>query len=365
MALAQDRRTLIGLLDPERLAQQTQVWANASPGHAPSAQQAQAPSPSVAANQTETFAVLRLGATFLALPAAAVGEIRGADVLKRMAGVSPEFLGMTQWRMRDVPVLDMVRLLGLPVAVATPDPVWQVVLHWQGQVLAFYVHEIRAVRSFDAASLQGSAGEVAAMQLFCQRSCLGADGGRVYLLDAQALLDASPLSRGAAAPEPAGLRLGQQSQGGLGALVVFKSRQLWAASMGLMREILALPAGLPAGTEPGAAQRGRIEWHGQSVALLDLRKLLDARDSVLGPDARIIVTQVGARTLGLLVEGVTALVPGHAASRYRFSSSGRPVEMVTVGRGTEQASYQVLDLAGLPCFAPAPEQLRAQGEVPS
>ncbi len=236
--LAEDQQTLISLLDPQRLALQAQVWASAAPEAGRSS-----PAGGPDGAQSETFAVVRLGATLLALPASSVGEVPARPQLQKMAGLSSDFLGMTRWRGHDVPVLELAQMLALPEARAG-DAAWLLVLHLGLRTLAFYVHEIHA-RALEASALQPGASLSDAMQPYCRGSCLLPDGERVYWLKPEALLDASPLSnvaRSAVAEKAAGpLRQGYQAASGSAALVVFKSRQLWAASMGLMREIVTLP----------------------------------------------------------------------------------------------------------------------------
>jgi chemotaxis signal transduction protein len=348
--LVEDQQTLISLLDPQRLALLAQVWASA-----PIAAATQ-PASGEDAGQTETYAMVRLGTTLLALPASSVGEVLARPLLQKMGGLSSDFLGMTRWRGHDVPVLELAQMLALPEAPAG-DAAWLLVLHLGLRTLAFYVDEIRAVRTLQANSLQPGTSLSDAMQPYCRGSCLLPDGERVYWLRPEALLDASPLSnvaRSAVAEKAVGpLRLGYQAAAGGAALVVFKSRQLWAASMGMMREIVTLPKDFQRVPDAASAMLGSIEWRGQALALWDLRQALHAQPSALSADARIIVTQCGAHTVGLLVESVVALIPAHAGSRARFSANGAVVEMVTVGSGAQQASYQLMDLSRLALFAPA------------
>ncbi len=363
VVLAPDQQTLITLLDPVRLAVQAQVWAAGTQvAPAPPAQGGQGPLADGGRALAETCAVVRLGATLLALPAAAVGEVVRHGGVKRMPGLGRDFLGMAQWRGQDVPVLDMACMLGLPDVPdvpASPLP-WLLVLHWQGRLLAFPVHEICAVRAFEASAWQASQGVPPTLQAFCQGTCLMPDGTRVFALQAQALLDASPLSQRAAVataqPSTGPLRLAFQPEARSGALVVFKSRQLWAAGMDLMREIVPLPADLPPAPEAANAQLGAMEWRGQAIAVWDLRMTLDGQASGRSADARVIVLQAGARTLGLLVESVLALVPGQDAARHRFSAHGSLVDMVTVGSGASQVSYQLMDLASLQPLQGTPQR---------
>lgn len=350
---APDEQGLISVLDPLRLARQAQVWAAGNQPMAQTEGQDAGANAAAAPTQTDTCAVVRLDNTLLALPAAVVGEVLSDIPVQKVAGVGSHFLGMAQWRGREVPLLDLARVLCLPPTPQRSAP-WLLILIQEERSLAFHVHDICAVRSFDAATLQRDATVSDAMRSFCLGSSLLPAGERVYLLDACALLDASPLSNRAQASvaHSGALRLGYQSHSRDEALVVFRSRQLWAASMDQMREIVQLPEAVRASFVNDSVLPISMEWRDGAVPLVDLRKTLDGKPSSVSNQARIIIAQCAAKTVGLLVESVDALIPGHASSRLRFVSRGEPVEMVTVG-GTSgpQSSYQLMDLGQLPVFS--------------
>jgi chemotaxis signal transduction protein len=90
-----------------------------------------------------------------------------------------------------------------------------------------------------------------------------------------------------------------------------------------------------------------MEWRGQALALVDLRKTFDAQPSVLSDAARVIVAEHGAHITAWLVEGVSGLIPAHTGTRSRFTAKGALVEMVTVGSGAEQQSYQLMEFSQL------------------
>lgn len=353
---APDGLGLISVLDPLRLARQAQVWAAGSlQTEQANVQVTQSTQADTVQTQPTTCAVVRLDNTLLALPADVVGEVLSDIALQRVPGVGSHFLGMAQWRGKSVPLLDLARVLGLPPAPQRHAP-WLLVLTLESRALAFYVREICAVRSFDAATLQSSAPVSEAMRTFSPGSSLIPGGERVHMLDARALLDASPLSNKAeAASAPDGApRLGYQNRSRDEALVVFKSRQLWAASMGQMREIVQLPEAVRTSFVNDGLLPASMEWREQAVPLLDLRKTLHAQTSSVTNQARIIIAQSNEKTVGLLVESVDALIPGHSSSRLHFVAQGEPVEMVTVGNASSsgpQSSYQLMHLSQLPVFA--------------
>ena len=345
VVLAQDGVTLLSLLDPARLAMQAQVWAReiADSGAEVTASTVRNATP------LETVVVVRLNKIQMALPAVAVGEVLTGAVVKTMRGLGREFIGMTRWRGADIPVIDMAALLGLPEP-QEPNAQWLVVLSFDNRMLAFYVHEMCAVRAMDASGLQLESGMPQTMKALCLGTYLSQSGERVVALDVTALLRAVSLSQ-LAPGDPAKdaktvLQLGFEGGAGIGALVVFKSKQQWAASMQGMREITKVPAAFHKLGATGALL-GSMEWRGQALALVDLRKTFDAQPSVLSDAARVIVAEHGAHITAWLVEGVSGLIPAHTGTRSRFTAKGALVEMVTVGSGAEQQSYQLMEFSQL------------------
>lgn len=345
VVLAEDGVTLIGLLDPLRLATQAKVWAGSAapqgvtgPGMQTSGQRA--------AEALETVAVVRLGNTQLALPAVAVGEVLTGAVVQTMRGLGREFIGMTRWRGADIPVINLAALLALPELEAD-SPKWLVVLHFEDRTLAFYVHEICTVGAFDTTGLQTESGLPDAMKALCLGTYVAQTGERVAVLNARAVLAAIALSQrapsGAAARESGTLQLAFEGHAGASALVVFKSRQLWAAPMQGMREIITMPTAFQNLSDTNGAVLGSMEWRGQAIALVDLRKTFDAQRSALTENTRVVVVEQDERFTAWVVEGVSGLIPAHSGTRSRFTTQGALVEMVTVGDGAAQQSYQLMD----------------------
>lgn len=347
VAFTDEHTALVSLMDPLRLAIQAKVWAaDASLGSAGGSGLQSEPSVCRAATQTQTYALVRLGDTQLALPACAVGELKSGIGLQKMPGLSRSFLGMAQWRNRDLPVLDISHVLGLSQPSAVPTP-WLVVLEDAGRVLGFFVSDICVVRTFDVATVQSS-NLTDGVAAFCTGSCLLPSGDRVYLLHPPSLFDVSPLSKvqDASAPGQAELpRLGYTSMASSGALVVFQCRQMWAVPMAQLREIVA--AGQIA-RQPISTDRegwvGTMEWRGQSIPMVDLRLLISGQATVVGHDARIMVIEMDTGVVGVLVESVVALIPAHTGVRSKFTASGVAVEIITVGTGAAQSSYQIINL---------------------
>ena len=355
VAFGADGQQLISLLDPARLAEQAQVWAQDGPAALHDTQ----PDGTAqhAAALTPSYAVLRVGTHYLGVAAELVGEVTRCTPLQKMAGLGAEFLGITQWRRRDVPVLDMAQLLELP-GTAARSAGWQLVLEQDGRCAAFYVDEICAVRRFDQSALQALGGESSAFARFVSDSVAGDQGERIYLLQVQRVLDASPLSAAPAAPEQAKpdaglLQLAMERREDDGALVVVQSKQAWALPMHTLREIVpAPPQWLPC-ADAARHVVGGIEWRGVEVPVVDLGWATRAAPTVLRGNACVLLAEVNQRLAGLWVENLLALIPEHLGTRSQFRAHGRMVRMATVGSAEQQQSYQILDLANLEFFSAA------------
>ena len=371
VALAADQTTLISLLDATRLAAQTHVWAGdgpvtphaESPSLAASAatHESAAPVSPTGSDHRSLHAVVRLATVRLGLPATAIGEVLPYPALQRLQGLRADLLGMVKWRDRDVPVLDLRHTLGLPEHGETSTP-WLLMLDVQGQNLAFGVHEMCEVRSFSPTEIQSTQAPAGPMASLCSGSCLMEGVQRVHLLAPNALFAASPLSqlaRTQAPQRPDGLHLPSRGATDQSALIVFKSKVHWAAAMQHMLEIITVPPALVCAAPDRHGVIGSVEWRGHAVPLIDLRHTLGASPTRQDRHSRIVLIQVDQHMAALLVQAVVALITGHTAARSHFMAQGAAVDMVTVGHGAQQKSYQLLDLARLSFFSAAQPERRA------
>ena len=352
--VSNDGETPIVLLDPQRLAAQSQVWCQTDPLEIASTATA-ALATTATHSRTAPLAIFQLGSTYVAVSADAVGEVSGGLTLQRMAGLGADFLGMTLWRGHDVPVLNLAHTLGLGTAQATQSS-WLVLLQHDNRRLGFYVQALVSVGPVDTAAAQDTVELSDALKRVSSGSVVVPGIGRVHLLNADALMDSSPLSLAAVGQAAADARqpgavlpgnlalLENKSSVSTGALVVLRSARTWAASLASMLQIIRPDAAQRQALQQGVALPGAMEWRNQSIALTDLRVVQGQPATTDGEDVRIIVIDAVHGPRGLLVESVDALIPGHLGVRSLFRAAGAVVEMITVGQGTEQHSYQIIAL---------------------
>lgn len=344
----------ITLLDPQRLAEQTQIWCQADAiGVGPVVSAGSGGSQERSASQA--LAVFLVGATHIAIPAGAVGEVSSQLPLQRMTGLGGDFLGMARWRGRDVPVVNICHVLGLPAADSA-QPSWLVVLHLNNRLLGFYVQELVSVGPVAGTAVQTDVDLSAALKSLSSGSFVYAGTGRIYVLNAPALLERSPLSiaaRASSALQGATPLLEMRASTGTGALIVFKSAQAWATPMASMLEIIRVDARQQQALQAGVGLPDAMEWRSQEIPVVDMCSALGRGVTAYSAKVRLIVVQCASGPRALLVESVEALIPGHLGSRSRFNVVSDAVEMITVGQGPEQKSYQIIDLEIVAGAAPA------------
>lgn len=328
-----DDATLLSLLDPAVLIAQAAAWAPGADLSTATHRKGRAARSGPA--QALALVLVRMGAVTLALPASMVAEIVRPLPAQAVKLGGAAVTGMVRWRGRLTPVLDPAR----SVLALAGGHAYTVILEQAGTTLAVPVDAVLAVRSFSAAQVQdaATAGLDASLYLGCAR---GADGGAVLLADAAALLARYAVAGldEATRPPAHGTRHARAP-----AHVVYDAGQLGAAPMHTLLEIVALPGDYRAPPGLAAGLDGQCDWRGRTLPVIDLRTPA-ARHA--RARACLMVVRDGERELGLLVKDVVALLPANAAVHTRFAlPGGQAVEMITVGRGAQQASYRVLDVA--------------------
>ena len=354
VALAEDKTTLVNLLDPERLMTQVQAWSQDVAGSElaswadATVQTAQDPEQ----NLTEIYAVVRLGGSLLGFSTQVVGEILALPRLQSMFGSASPFMGMVTWRGRDVPVSDIRQALGLPAGSNAAAP-WLLVLSVEGRCMGLPVDDIQVVRAFSASDVQPTTAVGAQASLF-RGTVLGETGERIFLLDGAALMNNNALSAISQRAVTTN-RTPQIDNDRSSAHVVFRAGVAWAAPMTQMLAITPFPDTFHRTRHENSYLLGTFEWRGQALPLLDLRQIEGQSATPLDANTRIIVIQVGRQLAGLMVEEVMALIPAHVGTHARFSM-GRDtlVHIVTLGDGEAQKSYQVMDFTALAFFRAEP-----------
>jgi chemotaxis signal transduction protein len=336
---------LLSLLDPLRLMERVRAWTAADEPEGAAldegVKESAAPAPQMA--------LVRIGATLLALPASLVAQVLERPPAQPVLGSGRELLGMMVWRGGHLPLLDLAAVLGLDAGAAP----LAMVLADGGMQVALPIDEVAAVRPLPAQA-SVAAGEAGIAHPLVGGVALQDDGERILLLDGGALL------RAYATPGLAQQEAGADSAGGSGqraaAHVVVDAGRRWAIPMSALEEILPLPAG-PGEIGGGDGLPSTFAWRGRSLPLVDLREPREGGKD--GGPQRLVVARHGARHAALRVNDVVELLPAQLGELLQFQlAGGARMRMITVGQNavgqaSARTSYTVLDLGALPCFTPA------------
>lgn len=370
VATVEGRSSAISLLDPDRLMQQVQVWAGATTGPGGNgststsasanteegAQTAQAVATSGAGPagskvMPAAYAVVRTGSITLACPAADVAEVLAMPLLQRVYGSDASLSGIARWRDRDVPVANILLLLGLGAPEGELSP-WLLVLGHEDRHIGIPVDEIRSVQTFSANEVQPADGAGLACPELYDGLVQSGRNEPLALLNSRAIIDRCPLHDISRAP---GLKVGfaghksgpAPASGGVAhAHVVFKAGHTFAIAIDGLKEIMPFPQSCVPHADANPALRGAFTWRGQSIALWDLQALMGLGCMTPDDRTRVIVLQLGQAVVGLAIEALAALLPAHQGVHSRFKlANTTDIHMISVGQGAAQRSYRVLSLA--------------------
>lgn len=365
-------RTLLSLLDPQSLMQRAHTWAGELPASLDPAT-LMPPGSTLPAQ-----ALCAVAGLCLAIPAAEVGEVLWMPPLQALPGQDTGLLGMARWRGRDLPVLDILYLLGQHAAAGSPEPrLLVVLLRADGHALGLPVEQMLSVcnrlqtaaLSVEPLDAPGEPGRIwhDSLLLGERRACLldtpalfarFALSGMARMSPAPALPDEpqTPRSGEATTPTTTDDPARCAARPGDEAYLVFRAGNEWALPMRSIKEVCPLPSALLPAPAGSTGLSGLLEWRGRMVPVLDLRTPAAASTTAASPTAptpesteeqRLMVVQCGEHLAGLLFDAVTALLPTRHNTHTRGQLGGQPFHMITCGQGEQRRSYRVFELGAL------------------
>jgi purine-binding chemotaxis protein CheW len=234
----------------------------------------------------------------LALPAADVSEIIRPRAATRVPHAAASMIGVVNLRGTVLPVLSTAGLLDR--AAAAPSPAARVVVVQRnaaagGARVGLLVDSVAALRPL--------AGErVLELDALLARDF----GGIGHAATHQAARQAASQAARQAAPAEAATRRADRDEL---ALVGFGlGGQDYALKLADIEEIAALPPDIAALPHTDAAMIGVVSWRGALLPVVSLRVLLGMPMALDRSHARMIVTRVGGRRVGLAVDAMRAIL---------------------------------------------------------
>ena len=330
---------VISVLDVGRLLALACAWHGGD--NAPAPPTAGETSVGAAAKAAALYALLAVGDTRIAVPAAQLAQVIRLPTLRAIGPAGGS--SYCNWRDRNVAVIDTARLLELP---GDTQPALLAIVEHGELALGLMVHAALELCMLTAPD--GPAGSVVATTAMGANAgavvttVIGADGGAIDVIDTAAMLARVPeatISRATAPTDGADNAAMQRLNSN--AYIVFQADQHHATAIEPIEEILAL-----AGAHVDAQEQllSTIAWRGQALSLVDLRP--PGTPTPPGCGARIIVVQDSDGCTGYVVKQVVLLIPPNTGKLYRMALAGAGlVEFITTGAANEQASYRTMNLA--------------------
>jgi hypothetical protein len=167
-----------------------------------------------------------------------------------------------------------------------------------------------------------------------------AEGNAVLLLDSARLLAQYPQAAlsmarmdGAAVARRTGL---DEQRPNPTAHIVFEAGGTFSTPIEVIEQ--GLPLAPDNSHDQGLAS---MQWQGRAIAMVDLRGTTAAP----GRSGQVLVVRRGDERLACIVTHVHLLVPARSGLLYRIGTGSRAVDFITIGEGTQQASYRIADFA--------------------
>ncbi|CAB3757446.1 chemotaxis protein CheW [Paraburkholderia solisilvae] len=307
-----------------------------------------------AAAGSRQYALVRSGALLLGIDAKDIRSIEPMPVLRQPLPENRQFLGVALWRERNVAVLSMSSLLGLPQAQTGNDAVFMV-LELNGLPMGVLVDELVDLSTLGAAQIKPLAATALAQPRLFSGSCALETGRHALIVDTVALAD----SEDVLALRHGDLGLDQPvedrryssgpthgASGRSAGLIVFRvgDEQL-ACHTEDIAEITEFPQQV---TKLGEADHVAmlVAWRGELIELFDLTAGLDASHSQRAAPRYMLVARSADRHRGFGVSDLSTLVGPHepvVTGSIVDVGSGQPRRLVTVGAGENRGTYRLVD----------------------
>lgn len=301
-----------------------------------------------------------LGSQVLAFDFAEVPDVQPMPPMRSFFAASGAIRGLVAWRGKDVPVVDLQRLLGVPGGVPESGrPLLMVLQHAERRIGV----EVDALLGMEmvAADAIVPLGTGAILQPECYAGALRtARHGIASVLRVPALL-AHPLVAGfleshldaasQASVQAAALQGGPQGAGGRTTFLVYRAGGGCATPLVDVEEILDYRAPAVRVDEAGGGMCGLVERRGRPLEVFDLRTLLGSPAVDASPQSCVLVVRRGERLRGFLVDSLVSLVAADATKQMgrepaegaRPSGSGLG-RMLVVGQGADSMTCRQVDL---------------------
>lgn len=334
----------VGVLDVPALMALSRVWSNevtcdSVNNHAQS--QNFLEKNQTVSSEKSLFASFKVAGQILAIATDEVAAVLPMPAIQKILGADANWLGLVKWRNRDVPVLATLPSIGLIQKDTTSNVAnLLLILMHENRCVALPVNDVSKVETLSLNAIQSPEQAGLPSNTALKGVCHMPDKSKALVISGANLICSCPMS---ALSETEDLDQKESSRN-KEIFVVIQAGHAWAMNIQNLESIINVPDQIDVLTSPNSSQIGTFVWNDKTLALWDLSSLSVQRLTEMNAESKILITRVGQRLIGLLVEKLVLLLPGRMGQVHDFSNShAHTSQMITVKYEDHIKSYSILD----------------------
>lgn len=341
----EEKNRFINLLDTERLLRKAQLWSTHIAATPPALKNRHLVSNNIGnTSEKSPYISFYVGDHLLTVPALSISEVLIKPQHQEVLGMSSTLLGMARWRNRDLPVINLPKLLH-DEHDADQCNFLIVIKNEQNQIIGLPVSNMCAVINVQHNDIK-TTNPLVHNKMLCG-SVLTEQKEKAFIIDCDYLFkstDWPTISVSKAFNQSANeakLHATEESSGYL----VFEANGAWATSIKEIRAILPLPTVRKLAKQTIEGILGYCEWRNHDVPVVDLRKSTACNEEK-AQIPRLIIINDNNQYFGFIVDNVVELLPTQYSQHTKGFMAGRTFHVITVTHG-EKRSYHVKELSDL------------------
>lgn len=334
----------VGILDVPALIALSQIWSSAATYEIEREDlrsSDQVKDLQIAGCQKSLLASFKVDGQILAIATNEVAAIMPMPGIQKILGVDANWLGIVKWRSRDVPVLATLPSIGLKYKdVDSSTAKLLLILMFESRCIGLPVDDIIKVEALSLATMQTSV----EAGLPNNDALLGVyhlpDKSTAFVVSGAKLISACPMSALSETEDLDHKELNRNKE----IFVVIQAGHAWAMNIQNLESIINVPEQIDVLTASHSAQIGTFVWHDKTLALWDLGLLSVQKPTEMNSESKVLITRIGQRLVGLLIEKLLLLLPGRMGQVHDFSNThAHTSQIITVKYEDHIKSYSILD----------------------
>lgn len=334
----------VGVLDVPALLKLSQIWSSVGQSdalfeHSPFSKPLE--NGLYSESQKKLFASFKIDTQILAISTDEVAAVLPMPPIQKILGADASWLGLVKWRNRDVPVLATLPSLGFERNDTNSRLAnLLLILMHEGRCVGLPVDDVSKVETLHLDTFQSSVEAGMPINSALQGVCNLADKSKALVVSGTGLIGNCPMSALSETEDIDQKELARNKE----IFVVIQAGHAWAINIQHLESIINLPEQIDTLSATQSAQVGNFVWNNKTLALWDLSLLSVQKPTEMNSEAKVLITRIGQRLVGLLVEKLVLLLPGRMGQVHDFSNTNAHTsQIITVKYEDHIKSYSILD----------------------